>query len=122
MVYKQLTEKILKICFDVSNDLGNGFLESVYQNALIYGLQQEGLKVESQKQLNVMFRGIRVGEFYADIVVEDVVLVELKATKAIASEHCAQVLNYLKATGLEVGLLVNFGTPKAEVRRFNNRF
>ncbi len=122
MIYEDLTAKILKVCFEVSNELGNGFLESVYQKASVLTLRQEGLKVEAQKQLRVSFCGECVGEFYADIVVEDIVLVELKASKAIAPEHCAQVLNYPKATGLEVGLLVNFGTSKAEVRRFNNRF
>lgn len=112
MIYEELTERILKTSFEVSNELGNGFLESVYHKALLFALQQEGLNAESQKSLNVTFRGQRVGEFYADIVVEDVILVELKATKAIASEHCVQVLNYLNASNLEVGLLMNFGTPK----------
>jgi GxxExxY protein len=122
MMHEELTERILRTCFAVSNELGCGFLESVYQKALLIALQQEGLKAEAQKPLRVSFRGKSVGEFYADLVVEDVVLVELKAAKAIASEHCAQVLNYLKASGIVVGLLVNFGTPKAEVRRFNNHF
>lgn len=122
MIHGDLTEKIIKISFDVSNELGPGFLESVYQKSLLLALQQEGLKAESQKQLLVRFRGQCVGEFYADIIVEDVVLVELKAVKALAPEHSAQVLNYLKATGMEVGLLINFGTQKAEIRRFNNHF
>jgi GxxExxY protein len=121
MIHEDLTEKIIKISFDVSNELGNGFLESVYQKALLVALHQEGLKAEPQKQLNVMFRGCCVGEFFADIIVEDVVLLELKAVRALAPEHSAQVINYLKTTGLEVGLLINFGTQKAEIRRFNNR-
>jgi GxxExxY protein len=122
MIHEELTERILKTSFEVSNELGSGFLESVYQKALLLALQQGGLKVEAQKQLNVLFRGQHVGEFYADIIVEDVVLIELKATKSLTPEHSAQILNYMKATGIEVGLLVNFGTQKAEIRRFNNRF
>lgn len=122
MIHEDLTERILKICFDVSNELGCGFLESVYQNAFFIALVEKGLKTEAQKSLKVMFRGICVGEFFADIVVEDVVLIELKAVRTLAPEHSAQVINYLKATGIEIGLLINFGTPKAEVRRFENRF
>jgi len=122
MIHGDLTEKIIKISFDVSNELGSGFLESVYHKALLLALQQDGLRAESQKQLNVAFRGHCVGEFFADVIVEDVVLIELKAVRALAPEHSAQILNYLKATGMEVGLLINFGSPKVEIRRFNNRF
>lgn len=122
MIREELTERILKISFDVSNELGNGFLESVYHKALLLALQQEGLNSESQKQLKVTFRGCCVGEFFADIVVEDVILIELKSVRALAPEHGAQIINYLKATGMEVGLLINFGTPKIEIRRFENHF
>ena len=122
MLYEQLTERIIRIVFEVSNELGCGFLESVYQKALFIALVEDGLKAEPQRQLNVMFRGQCVGEFFADIIVEDIVLIELKSVRALAPEHSAQILNYLKATGIEVGLLINFGSQKAEIRRFDNRF
>ena len=122
MIYEELTEKILKACFEVSNELGNGFLESVYEKALLIVLAGMGLKVQSQVPLKVMFRGLTVGEFYPDIIVEDIVLLELKTVKVLAPEHMAQVMNYLKATGMEVGFLINFGNPKLEYRRFGNKF
>ncbi|MFZ4854796.1 MAG: GxxExxY protein [Desulfuromonadaceae bacterium] len=122
MIHEELTERILKACFEVSNELGCGFLESVYLKALLLALSQSGLKAEAQKPLTVMFRGQIVGDFFADIIVEDTILLELKAVKALAPEHLAQVMNYLKATGIEVGFLINFGTPKLEYRRFGNRF
>ena len=103
----------------MSNELGAGFLESVYQNALLLALRQKGLKVEAQKPIEVLFRGENVGHFFADLLVEDKVIVELKAVKAILPEHKAQVINYLKATGIEVGLLVNFGMPKLEYHRLH---
>lgn len=122
MVYEGLTEKIIKACFAVSNELGCGFLESVYEKALLIMLAEMGLKAQSQIPLKVKFHDQIVGEFSPDIVVEDVVLLELKAVKNLAPEHFAQVINYLKATGIEVGFLVNFGNPKLEYRRFGNRF
>jgi len=122
MIHEDITEKILKACFDVSNELGNGFLESVYEKALVIVLAEMGLKVQTQIPLKVMFRGRTVGEFFPDIIVEELVIVELKAVKALAPEHLAQVMNYLKATGIEVGLLVNFGSAKLEYRRFGNNF
>jgi GxxExxY protein len=118
-LHKELTERILGACFEVSNELGAGFLESVYQNALLITLRQKGLKVESEVPLNVRFRGQVVGQFYADIMVEDKVIVELKAVSALSPVHQAQVINYLKATGIEVGLLVNFGRPKIEYQRLH---
>lgn len=121
MIYNDLTEKILASCFEVSNELGCGFLESVYQNALQIALKDKGLSAQAQASLKVMFRNQTVGEFFPDIIVEESVLVELKAVKALAPEHLAQVMNYLKATGIEVGLLINFGSPKLEYRRFGNR-
>lgn len=117
----EITEQILSACFEVSNELGHGFLESVYERSLLVALAHKGLKAESQVPLQVDFRGQKVGEFFADIVVEGRILLELKAVKAVASDHIAQVLNYLKATGIEVGLLVNFGSPRLEYRRFENR-
>lgn len=119
MLYQDLTGKILEACFEVINELGSGFLESVYEKALFIALKQKGLNAKSQERLSVRFRGEIVGEFYADILVEDKVIIELKAVRTLAPEHQAQVINYLKATGIEVGLLVNFGNPKLEYRRFH---
>lgn len=122
MLHEDLTEKIIKACFTVSNELGNGFLESVYEKALLIVLGEMGLQVFSQVPLKVHFHDQVIGEFYPDIVVEDSVLIELKAVKSLSPEHIAQVINYLKVSGLGVGLLVNFGNPKLEYRRFGNRF
>ena len=122
LIYEDITTKILAACFEVSKELGAGFLESVYQNALMIALQEKGLTVEREHPLAVSFRGQIVGQFYADILVEDKIIVELKAVNALTDVHKAQVINYLKATGIEVGLLINFGNPKLEYRRFDNRF
>ena len=121
MYCEELSEKVIGACFEVSNELGIGFLESVYEKALLIALRDRGLKAESQVAVRVSFRNQAVGEFFADIVIEDQIIIELKAVRGIAVEHVAQVLNYLRATGKEVGLLVNFGTKKLEYRRFNNR-
>jgi len=118
MLHEALTEKVLKTCFEVSNELGSGFLESVYLKAPIVALREMGLKAQPQVPINVKFRGASVGDFFADILVEDCVLLELKAVNKLAPEHMAQVINYLKATGIDVGLLINFGNPKLEYRRF----
>ncbi len=112
-----LTEQILGAAFEVSRELGNGFLESVYERALEVVLVQKGLKVERQVPIKVHFRGMEIGHFVADLLVAGSVLVELKAVKALLSEHQAQVIHYLKATGLKVGLLINFGTAKIEYKR-----
>jgi GxxExxY protein len=93
MLYEELTKKILKACFEVSNELGSGFLESVYQNALVIALKQKGLTVQAQAPLSVNFRGEPVGQFYADILIEEKVIVELKAVIALSGEHQAQVIN-----------------------------
>ncbi len=117
LLYEDLTGDILQACFEVSNELGAGFLESVYQNAMLIALRQKGLKAQPQYPLSVCFRGEVVGNFYADIFVEDKVILEIKAVSSLTSEHMAQVINYLKATSVEVGLLVNFGRPKLEYKR-----
>lgn len=122
MLHEELSGKILQACFEVNKELGSGFLESVYERALVVALKQKGLNVISQVPLLVKFRNIVVGEFYADLLVDDKILIELKAVTNLTNEHFAQLLNYLKATGIEVGLIVNFGNPKLEYRRFNNRF
>lgn len=119
--FEALTARILESAFEVSNELGAGFLESVYEGALFIALQEKGLRVERQAPIPVYFHHHRVGLFYADLLVEGDILVELKAAKALAPEHSAQVLNYLKAAKKPVALLLNFGTPKLEVRRFDHR-
>ena len=122
MLHEELSGKILQACFEVSKELGCEFLESVYEKALIIALRQKGLNVISQAPLTVKFRNVVIGEFYADLLVENKILMELKAVNNLANEHFAQILNYLKATGIEVGLIINFGNPKLEYRRFNSRF
>lgn len=122
MIHEELTQKILGCAFAVSKELGIGFIESVYENSLALALSQEGLRAAQQSALNVSFRGVGVGNFLIDLLVEDTVVLELKAVKAIAPEHEMQILNYLRASGKPVGLLLNFGTPKLEYRRYVNRF
>lgn len=122
MLYEELTAKILEACFEVSNELGAGYLESVYENALFVALVQRGIQVERQVSLKVTFRNVIVGDFKADIIVEGKVLLELKAVDALVKEHYAQLLNYLKTTGIKVGMVINFGTPRLQYRRFDNRF
>jgi len=114
--HKELTDKIINSAYVVHNLLGSGFLEKVYENALLVELKSNGLKVEAQKGIVIKYKGNIVGEYVADIFVEDAVIVELKAVERIADIHELQLKNYLKATGIEVGLLMNFG-KSVEVRR-----
>ncbi len=118
MLYAEITEKILAASFEVMKELGVGFLETVYEKALIIALKQKNLSVKAQHPINVYFGNECVGDYYADIIVEDKVIIELKTVSKIAPEHKAQVINYLKASGIEVGLLINFGNPKLEYKRF----
>jgi GxxExxY protein len=113
-----ITQGVIGCAFEVINELGAGFLESVYERALLLALRQKGLSAVAQHPVKVMFRGECVGDFCTDIFVEGKVIVELKAVKAIAPEHQAQIINYLNATGIEVGLLINFGNPRLEYKRF----
>jgi len=117
MKHEDLTGKILSVAFAVSNALGHGFLEGIYENAMLIALRQAGVNVENQCPLKVSFRGIEIGNFIADLLVERKIIIELKAVKSLLPEHQAQVINYLKATGLEVRLLINFGNPKIEYKR-----
>ena len=119
MLFEELTQQVIAACFEVINELGFGFLESVYEKALLVVLRQKGISAAAQVPLKVLFRGEIVGEFFADILVENKLVIELKAVRTLLPEHQAQVINYLKATGIEVGLLVNFGSPKLEVRRLH---
>jgi len=114
--HKELTETIIGVFFEVYNELGHGFLESVYERAFEIALTVKGLEVRRQIQVPVWFRGQKVGDFVADVMVNGVVLLELKAARALDSSHEAQLLNYLRATKIEVGLLFNFGV-KPEFRR-----
>ena len=112
----ELTREIIGSFYDVYNNLGYGFLEKVYENALVLELKAKGMKVEPQKPIQVVYRQQVIGEYFADLVVESKVIVEIKAVKMLAQEHEAQLLNYLKATCFEVGLLLNFG-PQAQRKR-----
>ena len=114
----ELTYKINGAIYEVNRVLGPGFLEKVYENALLTELKLRGIQVESQVPILVDYKGTAVGEYFADIVVEQQIILELKATDFLLKVHEAQLLNYLKATGLKVGLLVNFTDPKAEIKRF----
>lgn len=116
LAYRALTGRIIGAFFDVHRELGSGFLESVYETALAIALREAGLAVESQVPVPVAFHGQTVGTFRADLVVAGTVVVEVKAAEMLLRAHEAQLLNYLRATGMEVGLLVNFGT-RVEFRR-----
>jgi GxxExxY protein len=117
LLHKSITDKILKVYYEVYNELGYGFLEKVYQNAMYFELKSLGYKVEAQKQIKVYYKKQLVGEYYSDLLVEDKVIVELKATELLMNAHVAQVINYLKGTPIEVGLLLNFG-EQPEFKRF----
>jgi GxxExxY protein len=114
--HADITEKIIGAYYTVYNTLGYGFAEKVYENALVFELRRSGCRVETQKPLEVYYAGQQVGEYFADMVVDDVVIVELKAVKTLLKEHEAQLLHYLKATTIEVVLLFNFG-PEPQFRR-----
>lgn len=113
-----LTEQILAAVFEVSNTLGAGFLEKVYERALLRELRLRGFAVVSQASISVSYKGQCVGEYFSDILVENTVVIELKCVERLANEHMAQCLNYLRASGKEVCLLINFQKPKVEWRRF----
>jgi len=117
MELNDITYKINGAVFEVNRVLGPGFLEKVYENALAKELKTQGLKVETQAPIKVYYKDECVGEYFADILVEDKVIVELKTVEKIEKIHEAQLLNYLKATGIQVGLLVNFRKEKAEIKR-----
>lgn len=122
MKHQALTEEIIKIFYWVYNALGYGFLEKVYENAMMIEFKNEGLPATQQSPIDVIYSNQIVGQYFADIIVEDKVIVEIKAKKHLGAEDEAQLLNYLKATDKEVGLMVNFG-PKPELTRkvFSNR-
>jgi len=113
----EITRKIIGCSYTISNTLGIGFVEKVYENALAHEIRKTGLAVQQQYAFKVRYDGVVVGEFFADLLVEERVLVELKAVSALNNEHTAQALNYLRATGKEVCLLINFGMAKIEIKR-----
>jgi len=117
LLHSDLTEKILGVYYDVYNEVGHGFLESVYANCMYFALTRAGISVRREVPIPVYFRGQDVGQFKADLVVRDSVLIELKAVQNLDRSHEAQVMNYLRATELEVGLLLNFGEARPQFRR-----
>lgn len=115
-MHNDKTERIIKCFYEVYNTLGYGFLEKVYENALFKELISNGFKCEKQKKIKVYYKREEVGEYFADILVDDIIILELKASESICQEHEYQLINYLKATNIELGLLLNFGS-KPEIRR-----
>lgn len=118
--YSEISEKVLSCCFELMRELGPGFLEKVYKNALAIVMRQNGLKVVMEKKFDIEFRNHNIGQYFADIIVEDLMIVELKCCKVLAPENQAQLINYLKTSRLPVGLLVNFGNPKLEYKRVHH--
>jgi len=118
LLHEEVTDTIIKAYYRVYNELGFGFLEKVYQNSLYFELLELGLDVEPQKQIKVYYRRKQVGEYYADLCVNRCVILELKAAETLAEEHELQLVNYLRATDIEVGLLLNFGRKPQFCRKF----
>lgn len=118
LIEKELSYKIRGAVFEVTRNLGAGFLEKVYERALLIELESYGLNCKTQFPIPVTYKGNNIGNFVADIVIENKVILELKAQQHIRSEHTAQLINYLKATDMKMGLLINFTHPKAEIERF----
>ncbi len=116
MLHEELTKKIIKAFYMINDALGYGFLEKVYENAMLIELKKMGLEVKQQKNIKVYYDGKEVGDYFADLIVENLVIIELKAAESLCPEHEAQLINYLRATYIEVGLLFNFGR-KAEFKR-----
>jgi GxxExxY protein len=121
MLHENITKKIIEAYYKVFNSLGYGFLEKVYENALKIELKRLNLKVDQQKNIKVYYDEFEVGDYFADLIIEDLVIVELKAAESLCEEHEMQLINYLKATNLEVGLLLNFGKkPEFKRKVFSN--
>ncbi|MDB5283584.1 MAG: 3 family protein [Bacteroidota bacterium] len=121
--HSEITEKVIEAFYKVYNTLGYGFLEKVYENAMVIELKKMGLDAVAQHPISVFYSEKEVGVYFADLLVEDCVLVELKTAKDIATENEAQLINYLKATKIEIGLLMNFGkTPHFKKRAYSNEF
>lgn len=121
--HAEITEKIIKAFYNVYNKLGFGFLEKVYEHAILIELRKMGVEVVNQYMIKVFYDGIEVGNYFADLFVENSVIVEIKAAEGLIEEHEAQLVNYLKATNIEVGLLLNFGKkPSFKRKVFSNEF
>lgn len=120
LVHADLTGKIIGCCIEVIRDLGSGFLENVYKNALYITMIEKGLRIFTEKTFEIDFRGHKIGRYNADLIVEDLIIVELKCCRSLMPEHQAQLINYLKAANLEVGLLVNFGNQRLEYKRLHH--
>jgi len=118
--YNSLTEQIIGCAYSVGNVLGEGFLEKVYENALAHELEKTGLKVSRQESVKVFYDGIVVGDYFVDLIVDEEIIIELKAVKNIDNSHLAQCINYLKATGKKLALLINFGNSRVQVKRVIN--
>lgn len=118
VLYKDLSYEIMSAVFEVHNTLGFGFLEKVYENALMKELTSRGLQVQAQKEIRIFYKEQDVGIYFADLVVNGEILIELKAVESLSNLHKAQIMNYLKATGLKLGLLINFGKERVESKRF----
>lgn len=115
--YSKITDKIIGCAIEVHKTLGPGFLENIYESALIYEMKQHGIKFESQKAISISYKGIIIGDHRLDLLVEDEVVVENKAVKEFSDIHKAQILSYLKATGKKIGLLINFANTRIDIRR-----
>ena len=113
----ELSKRVIACAFEVSNTLGAGFFEKIYERALCLEFEKRGISFKSQQSVIVQYKNVAVGEYFMDLIVENCLLLELKAVNAFCSEHEAQLLNYLKATGLSYGLLLNFGKPKLGIKR-----
>ncbi|HSC53025.1 MAG TPA: GxxExxY protein [Phnomibacter sp.] len=121
LLHEDLTQQIIKCFFNVYNSLGYGFLEKVYENAFLIELKNAGLNISSQHKIDVFYQSQNIGSYFADILVEDKVILELKAATCLMPEHEAQLLNYLKATNIEIGMLFNFGLePEFRRKIFSN--
>ncbi len=120
LLHSELSRDVLACCFDVAKTLGAGFLENVYKNALFISMKQKGLTVSTEQVYEIEFQGYKIGKYIADLVVENLVIIELKCCQSLLAEHQAQLINYLKASGIPIGLLVNFGHPKLEYRRLQH--
>lgn len=119
-MHSELTEQVIQMFYKVYNALGHGFLEKVYENTMFHELTAAGLVVKRQQPITVFYAGVEVGSYYADLIVEGLVIVELKAAESICEEHECQLINYLKATDMEVGLLLNFGKKPQVKRKVNS--
>ena len=117
MKYEELTDKVIGCAYKVYNIMGFGFLESVYEKCLLIELKKAGIDAETQKDILVQYEGYIVGEFKADILVNDAIIVELKSVRQIVKAHEVQLVNYLSATGKDIGLIINFGPKSVEIRR-----